>query len=125
MSNCTRSVLARELIFLAKTERVQLDTNVTCVIDPVTSTCTYLNLRTRYLCPFDATWANIVNGHKLSSSSVVLCQDCRTTSELTENALAYKNSRYFDVTNPATMTSLPRYYDVTNLATMTSLTSLL
>ena len=44
-----------ELVFLAKTERVQLDTNVTCVIDPVTSKCTYLNLRTRYFCPFDAT----------------------------------------------------------------------
>ena len=31
----------------------------------------------------------------------------------------------YDVTNPATMTSLTLYYDVTNPATMTSLTPLL
>ena len=32
---------------------------------------------------------------------------------------------YYDVTNPATMTSLALYYNVTNPAAMTSLTPLL
>ena len=38
-----------EGIFLAKSERVQLDLNVTRVVNTATGECTYLSLRTRYL----------------------------------------------------------------------------
>ena len=42
--------------------------------------------------------------------------------DVTNPATVTSLTRYCDVTTPATMTSLTRYYDVTNPATVTSLT---